>query len=369
MAAEIPKGAGQVLGAKTESAAILAESGVRGWFAAHPFATYLIRRFGTYLVTLWAGISGTFLFFRLIPGNPIGAYVQNLQSNYNYNAQASQAVIDHYKAAFGLNGNLWDQYTHYLYQLIIGHDLGPSLLNYPNPAQNVIGARLPWTMGLLLDAVIISWVLGILLGAVLGWGRSNPFSEFMTYVGAVFTHIPYYFIALIVLFFFAYRVALFPELLAYDPGLTISLTPAFILSVLKHAALPAFSIVIVAFLGWGLGMRMQMIMTLGEDYLTFAQAKGLRQTQIMLNYAMRNSFLPQVTGLAIGLGTIFSGNILLENIFNYPGLGYLLVQAINTLDYNVIMGVIDLGIFGVLTGAFILDLIIPLLDPRIRHGQ
>lgn len=368
MTAEVPT-EGLELETNVEGAAVVLEPGVRGWFARHPFITYLLRRIGSFVLTLWAAITATFFFFRLIPGNPIGAWIQNLEANYDQNPTSSARVVNHYKEVFGLSGNLWDQYTHYMYQVFIGRDLGPSLLSYPRPATYVIAQALPWTMGLLIDAVIISWVLGVLLGAVVGWRQRGAFSEFMSYFAAVFTHIPYYFIALILLFFLAYKFTIFPESEPYATGLNISLTLPFIFSVLRHALLPAFSIVVVAAMGQILGMRTQMIMVLGEDYLTFAQAKGLRQGRIMVNYAMRNAFLPQVTALAISLGFIFSGNVLIEQIFAYPGVGHLLVQAIQTLDFNVMMGIIDLSIIGVLTGAFILDLCLPLLDPRIRPGQ
>lgn len=360
----------ETAGAQTESAAlIVARQGLLGWFAAHPLMGHILRRFGLYLLTLWAAISGTFLFFRLIPGNPIQAYTQNLAQNYVYNQHANQQIIAHYNKVFGLNGNLFDQYIHYLYQLVINHDLGPSLINYPTPAWTLIAKAMPWTLGLLLVATIIAWVLGVLLGAVVGWWRHNPISGGLTYVATAITHIPYYFVALLAVFYLGYTHEILPTSLAYDPGIVVGFNWHFITSVVKHALLPACSIIFVGIFAWMLGMRTQMIMTLGEDYLSFAEAKGLRPNVVMRKYAMRNSFLPQVTGLAISLGAVFNGNVLVENLFKYPGLGHLLVQAIGNLDYNVIMGVTDLAIFGVLTGAFILDLIAPIIDPRIRRAR
>lgn len=360
----------QTAGAQTESAAVLvARRGLRGWAAAHPLLTYLVRRFLLYLLTLWAAISGTFLFFRLIPDNPIDAYLQNLSQNYAYNSGANRKIIEHYDKAFGLNGNLFEQYLHYLYQLVIGHDLGPSLVAYPTPAWTLISQALPWTVGLLGVSTILAWLLGILLGAVAGWWRRSVISGVLTYTGTAVTHIPYFFVALLAVFFLSYTHNILPSGHAYDPGIPVGFNIQFIGNVLEHAVLPAGSMVFVAMFGWMLGMRAQMIMSLGDDYLTFAEAKGLRPSVIMRRYAMRNSYLPQVTALAIGLGTIFNGNILVENLFSYPGLGYLLVEAIHNLDYNVIMGITDLAIFGVLTGAFILDLIAPLVDPRIKRAR
>jgi len=360
----------ETVGAQTESAAlIIARRGVRGWFAAHPLLAHIIRRFGLYVLTLWAAISGTFLFFRLIPGNPIDAYTQNLSQNYAYSKSANSQIIAHYNKVFGLNGNIFTQYTHYLYQLVINHDLGPSLINYPTPAWTLISNALPWTLGLLLVATIVAWVLGVLLGAAVGWWRHSPISGSLTYVGTAITHIPYYFVALLAVFYLGYTHSILPTSLAYDPGLVVGWHWHFITSVVKHALLPACSIIVVGIFGHMLGMRFQMIMTLGEDYLSFAEAKGLRPNVVMRKYAMRNSFLPQVTALAISLGAVFNGNVLVENLFKYPGVGHLLVQAIGNLDYNVIMGVTDLAIFGVLTGAFLLDLIVPAIDPRIRRAR
>lgn len=367
MAAELST---ETTGAQTESAALLvARRGVRGWFASHPLLAHIIRRFALYILTLWAAISGTFIFFRLIPGNPIDAYTQNLSQNYAYSQQANQKIINHYNQVFGLNGNLFEQYYHYLYQLVVAHDLGPSLVAYPTPAWTLISKALPWTIGLLGLATIIGWVLGVLLGSAVGWWRHNPASGFMTYVGTAITHIPYYFVALLGVFFLGYSHNILPTGQAYDAGIPVGFNWHFITNVVQHGLLPACSIIFVAIFGHMLGMRFQMIMTLGEDYLTFAEAKGLRPGVIMRKYAMRNSFLPQVTALAISLGAVFNGNVLVENLFKYPGVGYLLVSAVKYLDYNVIMGITDLAIFGVLTGAFILDLIAPAIDPRIRRAR
>lgn len=357
-------------GARTESAAVLvARRGPRGWAAAHPLLTYLVRRFLLYLLTLWAAVTGTFIFFRLIPDNPIDAYLQNLSQNYAYSHSANQKIIEHYDKAFGLNGNLFDQYLHYLYQLVIGHDLGPSLIAYPTPAWTLIAQALPWTVGLLGVSSVLGWLLGVLLGAVAGWWRRSPLSSVLTYTGTAITHVPYYFVGLLAVFFLSYKHEILPSGHAYDPGVPVGFNLPFIGNVLEHALLPGASMVFVGMFGWMLGMRAQMIMSLGDDYLVFAEAKGLRPGLIMRRYAMRNSFLPQVTGLAIGLGAIFNGNILVENLFSYPGLGYLLVQAIRNLDYNVIMGVTDLAIFGVLTGALLLDLVAPLIDPRVKRAR
>ncbi len=355
--------------ATTETPEILIQGGVRGWLAAHPTLAYALRRFALYIFTLWAAVTATFVFFRLIPGDPIGAFIQNLQQNHIYNVHAGQAVVEHYRKIFGLNGSLLQQYWHYMYQLVVAHDLGPSLINYPDHAQNVIGRALPWTIGLLLVASIIAWVLGVVLGALAGWRRESKVSEAATYVSVAVSHIPFFFVGLILLFFLSFRLGLLPSGYAYDANIAAGFSPKFIGSVLQHALLPAVSIVLVGAMGNLLGMRQQMITVLGEDYLNFAQAKGLRPWHILRRYAMPNCYLPQVTGLLISFGFIFNGNVLIEQLFNYPGVGHLLVAAIGQLDYNTVLGITNLSIFVVLTAVFLVDLLLPVLDPRIKYQK
>lgn len=342
---------------------------LRRWAAAHPTISYLLRRFVLYVFTLWAAITATFFFFRLIPGNPIGAYIASLQHNYVYNATASKAVVDHYKAVFGLDGNLFTQYLHYMYQLVFKQNMGPSLINYPTPSQVVIGQAVPWTIGLLALSAIISWILGVVAGAFAGWKRELAVSRVLTYWSLATSNIPFYFVALILLLLFAFRLGWLPSGYAYEGGLKVGLNGAFIWSVIVHGTLPALSIVLVSSFGNLLGMRQQMVGVLGEDYLTFATAKGLRPWHILRRYAMPNCYLPQITGLLISFGFIFNGNVLVEQLFTYPGVGHLLVLSVNELDLNTMMGITDIAIFMVLTAVFLIDMLLPLLDPRIKYSR
>mgnify|MGYP001206800547 FL=1 len=342
----------------------------RSFVVNHPLAAYAVRRFGVYLLTLWGSITITFFFFRLIPGNPIDAYIQNLQTmQQNYSVQASEATVQYYKEAFGLNGSLLEQYVRYMNQLVLHQNFGPSLINYPNPAQVVIARALPWTIGLLGVSTVIMWIIGVVLGAILGWKRDKPISGFVTYLAIAFSHIPYYFVALILVFLLSYRLGWLPSTAAYDPGYKIGFTPEFITSVIKHAILPSLSIIVIGVANWMVSTRMLIVPMLGEDFLTFAEAKGLRPGYILTRYALRNCWLPQVIGLGIGLGSIFNGNVLVEQLFNYPGVGNLFVQATAQLDYNTMMGVVILAIFGVLTANLILDLLLPAIDPRVKYWR
>ena len=348
---------------------VLVQSGVRGYLARHSTAAYIIRRFALYVFTLWVAISATFFFFRLIPGDPISAYIQNLRSQYDENASASTAVINHYKAVFGLNGSLFSQYGHFMDQLIMHRNFGPSLLEYPTSAQDVVANALPWTIGLLLTSAVIAWVIGTLLGAFAGWRRNSKISEVTTWFSVTMAPVPFYFVGLVTVFLLAYRLTVFPPGGPYSASVKEGFNLPFIGSLLYHAILPAFCIVFVTILGALLTMRQQMVAVLGEDYLTFAEAKGLSRRRILTRYAMANCYLPQITSLMISFGAIFGGNVLVEELFQYPGVGYTLVKAIQVLDLNTVMCVTDLAIFGVLTAVFILDLIMPLLDPRIKYTR
>jgi peptide/nickel transport system permease protein len=346
-----------------------AGSGLRSHLAAHPLASYAVRRVGLYLVELWGAVTVAFFFFRMIPGDPIQTFIQTLQQNYVYNTQASAEVIARYRSEFGLDGNIFSQYFHYMYKVLVEQDLGPSLLNYPTPAQDVIMRALPWTVGLLGLSAVLAWVFGLLAGALAGWRRGRPGADLVTNLSIALSHVPYYFLALILTFIFAYQLAWLPARSAYDARLAPGFTPEFIVSLLKYGLLPSLSIVVIGVFSWLLSTRMLMVPVLGEDYLTYAQAKGLRPRRILTRYALRNCYLPQVTAFGISLGFIFNGNVLVEQLFNYPGLGATLVNAIQILDFNTILGVTNLAIFAVLTANLILDLLLPLLDPRVKYWR
>ncbi|GAA4980903.1 ABC transporter permease [Actinopolymorpha pittospori] len=346
-----------------------AGSGLRSYLAAHPLASYAVRRIGLYLVELWGAVTVAFFFFRMIPGDPIQTFIQTLQQNYVYNTQASAEVIARYRSEFGLDGNIFSQYFHYMYKVLVEHDLGPSLLNYPTPAQDVIMRALPWTVGLLGLSAVLAWVFGLLAGALAGWRRGRPGADLVTNLSIALSHVPYYFLALILTFIFAYQLAWLPARSAYDARLSPGFTPEFIVSLLRYGLLPSMSIVVIGVFSWLLSTRMLMVPVLGEDYLTYAQAKGLRPRRILTRYALRNCYLPQVTAFGISLGFIFNGNVLVEQLFNYPGLGATLVNAIQILDFNTILGVTNLAIFAVLTANLILDLLLPLLDPRVKYWR
>ncbi|MEV6415315.1 ABC transporter permease [Kribbella sp. NPDC051718] len=347
----------------------VARTGPRAWLSRHPLAAYALRRFGLYLIELWGALTIAFFFFRMMPGDPINTLIQSLQQNYIYNAQASAEIIARYQHEFGLDGNIFSQYLKYMEKLILHGDLGPSLINYPTPAQDVILRSLPWTIGLLGISAVLSWLIGIVVGAIAGWRRGKAGSTIITNLSIALAHVPFFFVALILVYVFAYTLGWLPARSAYDSNINPGFSLDFIGSVLKYGLLPGLSIVGIGAMGWILSTRMLMVPVLGEDYLVYAEAKGLKPWRILTRYALRNCYLPQVTAFGISLGFIFNGNVLVEQLFNYPGLGTTLVTAIQQLDFNTILGVTDMAIFSVLTAVLLLDLLLPLLDPRVKYWK
>ena len=328
---------------------------------------YVGRRLLGYLVSVVAAFTVSFFFFHLIPGNPIEAYITRLQQSYGYSAPVASSLISFYEKEFGIQGSIWHQYLLYLRNVLLHGNLGISFIAFPTPAQRLIAAALPWTIGLFGLAALLAWLLGVALGIVVGWFRQSPASQWATTVALGLSQIPYYLVALALVYLLAYHFSVFPVSDAYDPALHPGWNLAFVGSVIRHATLPALSLVLVGLSGWLVSTRSLVVSILGEDYLLFAEAKGLRPARILNRYVLRNVMLPQVTGLAISLGFVVNGAYLVEYIFNWPGIGYLFVQALGQLDYNVIEGVVLMSILAVLTANLIIDLLLPLFDPRVRY--
>jgi peptide/nickel transport system permease protein len=334
----------------------------------NPALAYYARRIGLYLITLWGATTATFIFFRLIPGDPIGAMIFQLQSQGQYGGQEqTQAIVDYYRRAFGLDGNLFEQYLRYLQRLLLHQDFGPSIISYPTPARDLILRSLPWSIGLLGSATLLAWVVGVLGGTFVGWARRSRGAGAITNVALLLSHVPAYFLALGFVFFFAYRNPILPANSAYDANLTIGFNGPFILSIIKHAILPVMATALVGACNWLITTRTLVVSILGEDYLTFAGAKGLSPRRILSRYVLRNAWLPQITALGITLGGVFNGNVLVERLFRYPGVGNLLIDAVTIKDLNTAQGIVLFLIFVVLTANLIIDLCLPLFDPRVKH--
>lgn len=328
--------------------------------------TYIGRRLVAYLLTVFVAISANFFIPRLIPGDPISALLDQM-AQHGEIVSGGTEIIEAYKEQFGLNGSWLEQYVRYLWSLLRG-DLGPSIMAFPTTVQELLFTALPWTMGLLLVATVISWLLGNLLGAIVGWRRESKTNSAIVVLSLGLNQIPYYFVALLLVFFFSYNLPIFPSsggfrLIGGRPeGIRL------VWDIIYHATLPALSIVIASVGFWVITMRSMILTTLGEDYILLAEAKGLKRQVVLVKYALRNALLPQAAAFGIALGFVMNGSILTETIFNYPGIGALLLSAIGNLDYNLLQGILLLTILSVLTANLILEILYPIIDPRISHG-
>jgi peptide/nickel transport system permease protein len=336
----------------------------------HPVLSYVLKRFGLYIFTIWGAFTIAFVFFHSVPGDPISTYVSQMEQQYSYKVPDAEVIIAAYKKMMGLDGNLFQQYLHYLENVLLKFSLGPSFLSFPTPAEKYIFEALPWTVGLLGIATLIAWTTGFILGGIVGWRRDSPLAAGVTNLALVFSQIPVYFVGLALLFIFAYGLVWFPRRGAFDPGIAKAFNWEFIRSVIQHGTLPALSLVLVSAFSWMISTRAIVVSILGEDYLVYAKAKGLKGGSILRNYVLRNAMLPQITGLALSLGFVLNGTYLLETLFQYPGMGSLFLNSIGMLDYNTVQGIMLMSITLVLTATLLLDLLMPLIDPRVaREGK
>jgi peptide/nickel transport system permease protein len=266
---------------------------------------------------------------------------------------------------FRLDRPLWEQYGAYLSDLA-HFDLNYSMSSYPSRVTEQIGYALPWTVALLGTTSVVAWAIGTLLGAVLAWPRRSRIAQFVFPPLMMLSAAPYFITAMLLLYWLAFRMQWFPLGGGYEAGTFPEVSFGFGVMLLEHAALPALSIVLVSIATWAITMRSLTVALQGEDYMLFAEAKGLLRATVFLRYAIRNSLLPQVTGLALALGQIVSGGLLVEAVFHYPGLGGLLLRAILTRDYFLEEGIVLVIIVSIALATFLLELVYPLLDPRVR---
>ena len=328
--------------------------------------SYLLRRLAMYALTVWLGMTLMFVIPRLAPGDPVSAMVVRLSAQAGRVENAEQ-MIEAWRARFGLDAPLYQQYGRYLWNSL-HFDLGYSMAYFPVKVEEMVMRGMPWTLGMLALATGISFCLGTAIGALMGWPATPRALRLMLPLTLGFTSIPPLMLGILLIYLFAFGWRLFPFAGAYSrneiPGWNLD----FIVSVLHHGTLPALAIVITTMGFWALGMRAMMITTCGEDYMILAQAKGLHPRRLFWMYGVRNAILPQATALALSMGGLAGGSIIVEYIFTYPGMGYLLYQGIVNNDYALIQGMTTILIVGVATAVLLVDLAYPLLDPRIRQG-
>ena len=322
---------------------------------------FLLRRMGFYLFTAWAAITLNFFIPRLLPGDPVQSLINK------YHGRLSTDAIDSLRVLFGLNTHttVWQDYLTYWGNLLHG-DFGISFTYFPTPVAEVMVQSLTWTLALVGISTILGFVLGTLAGVGLGWRRGTWLDSLLP-VANFFSAIPYFWLGLIAITIFGVALPIFPASGGYDGGLLPSFSLEFIGSAIYHAALPALTIVLSSVAGWILGMRNMMVTVSSEDYVTVAQAKGLPERRVMFGYAARNAVLPSISGFALSLGFIVGGTLVTEMVFSYPGIGYVLFQAIGSKDYPLMQGVFLIITLSVLVANMVADFAYAFLDPRTRQ--
>jgi peptide/nickel transport system permease protein len=325
---------------------------------------YLVRRLGFFVVTLWAALTINFFLPRFMPGNPAEAMMAKFHGRLN--PQALHAL----EVAFGVNthSSLIAQYVGYLGDVAHGQ-FGTSLTFFPDPVSQVVFEALPWTLGLIGITTIISFFLGTFIGILSAWWRGGVVDSLLPPVFIVLSALPYFWVGLVCIYFFSVTEQWFPSSFGLDVGTNPTLSWPVIDQIIHHGVLPGVAITITSIGGWILTMRNNMITTLNEDYVRMARAKGLSPWRIMLFYAGRNAVLPNITGFALSLGFVLSGALLTEIVFSYPGLGYMLYEAVTSEDYPLMQAIFLLITISVLIAVLLSDVANALLDPRTRGRQ
>ena len=324
---------------------------------------FILRRAGFFLVTLWAAVTLNFFLPRMMPGNPALAMVAKFHGRLSGQALVSLENL------FGVNTHtsLFVQYLHYLGDIATGN-FGTSLYFYPASVSSVVRAALPWTLGLVGVTTILAFMLGTGVGIVSAWRRGTWLDGVVPPVFVITSAIPYFWVGMMFILIFGIRLQWLPYTFGYDPTLTPGLNGPFVANVLEHAVLPAMALLLTTIGTWILTMRNNMVTTLAEDYVRMARAKGLPNRRIMLDYAARNAILPNLTGFAMSLGFVVGGAILIEYVFDYPGVGYMLLQAVENEDYPLMQALFLLITLAVLVAILLADIATAIFDPRTRSA-
>jgi len=332
------------------------------------YGRYLLARLGQFALVVFIGVNITFLVTHATPIDPVE---QTISAVTNFGATSPQAIEDMreaLRALYGVEGSPVERYLGFWSRVLTG-DFGPSLSAFPTPVTTLIARALPWTIGLLLVSTLIAWVLGNLLGGMAGYFPRNRALRLFGVVAMGVHPIPYYIVAFVLLIVFGFLWPILP--IAGGSGMNIrqEFTAEFVISVLKHAILPALSLVLVGIGSWFIGMRALVSNIVSEDYVTYAELAGVPKRRVLGAYVMRNAMAPQLTGLAMSLGAIFNGAIITEQVFGYPGVGTLLVEAVHKGDYSLVLGIATVSILAVASAVLLIDLIYPWIDPRVRAAE
>jgi peptide/nickel transport system permease protein len=324
---------------------------------------WFVRRLAFYALAIWVALTVNFLLPRLMPGDPIAGLLQHLSPAQ---LAANPGLIQTYEALLGGSDNsIWQDYVTYLHR-IAQFDFGLSTSNYPTPVSEVIGRTLPYSIFLVGVAFLLAFAIGTAVGMVAAWRRGGAVDSVLVPAFMAAGAFPAFFTALLGLYFLGLELHWFPIQHAYDTGLTPGFNWTFLSSVLRHSQLPILVVVVAYAGGWVLNMRTVMINTIGEDYVTMAHAKGLRDRRVMTRYAGRNAILPPLNGFAALFASAVGGLVFVEYIFSYPGAGYTLQQAVLGNDYPLAQALLVVFSVCVIVANLIMDLLNFVLDPRLR---
>jgi peptide/nickel transport system permease protein len=325
---------------------------------------FALRRLGFFVLTLWAAVTLNFFLPRLMPGNPALAMMAKFHGRLSGQALNALEVI----FGVGTHQSLLAQYFHYLGDILTGN-FGTSLFFFPEPVSQVVRGAIPWTLGLVGVTTILAFALGTGLGIVTAWRRGSRLDSIMPPVFVITSAIPYFWVGMMFILIFGVRLKWLPYTFGFDPSQTPGFSAAFIGNVLEHAVLPALALLITTIGTWILTMRNTMVSVLAEDYVRMARAKGLPGRRVMYDYAARNAILPNLTGFAMSLGFVVGGAILIEYVFDYPGVGYMLLQAVQNEDYPLMQALFLLITVAVLVAILLSDIATAVLDPRTRTAR
>jgi peptide/nickel transport system permease protein len=325
---------------------------------------FALRRLAFFALTLWVALTLNFLLPRMMPGNPAVAMIAKFKGG------VSPEALKTLEAQFGVNTHqsIGSQYVSYLGNMATGR-FGTSLSEYPASVAHIVLNAIPWTLGLVGITTILAFILGTGIGIVAAWRRGGLLDSIMPPTFVITSVIPYFWLGLVLILVFGVKLKWLPYFFSYDYSLTPSFSAAFIGNVIRHAILPAATLLITTIGTWILTMRNTMITTLAEDYVRMARAKGLSSRRIMFDYAARNAILPNLTGFAMSLGFVLGGAILIEFVFNYQGVGYWLLNAVNNEDYPLMQALFLLITLAVLLAILVADVATALLDPRTRDAR
>ena len=329
------------------------------------FAKYLGRRFFQFFLVIFLGVSLAFLITNLSPVDPVEQSVALMTNFGATDPRAVELMREALQELYGLKGSMLEQYFAFWGRVLRG-DFGPSLSAFPTPVMSLIMGALPWTIGLLTLALIITWSLGNLLGALAGYYRSNLLLKLSGAAVMALHPVPAYIVGLVLLLIFGYVWPVLPisggAQMNLQPGITLD----YLRSLILHGTLPALTLVLVGIGSWFISMRSLVSNIVTDDHVVYAELGGVSSGKIFSQYVARNALLPQLTGLALSLGNVFGGAVITEFLFNYPGVGRLMIQGIYRGDYSLVLGVTTMSIIAVAVAVFIIDLLYPLIDPRVR---